>query len=196
MKGDGLREGFSTSSFATAFELGVTKAFRVENFDLRVDASLTTASIEELTVVGRNRPGRVGRERPGMKVLLVLTSETTTFSVVSLDSVVVDCVRPRRVVKNFLSPGVVVSTSAVFTLYTVVYSLVRSKSPIVVSIAECARSEVGPAAGSVAISLMSSARRLSMVSVGELDLTVGRLRTTFVIGESSTVPLTSRGSVS
>lgn len=189
MKGDGLREGFSTSSFAMTFELGVTKVFRVENFDLRVDASLTAASTEELTEVVRNRPGRVGRGRPGMNVLLVLTSETTTFSVVSLDSAVVDCVRPRRVVKNFLSPGVVVSTSAAFTLYTVVYSRVRSRSPTVVSTAE-----VGPAAGSVAISLMSSARRLSIVSVGELDFTVGRLRTTFVIGESSTVPLTSRGS--
>lgn len=187
--GDGLREGLSASSFTIAFGVGVTTILRDGNLDLRVEASFTasfTASVR-LTVDVRKRPGRVGRDRPGMKVLLVLTSETTTFRVVSLDSVV-DCgelARLLSVLRNLRWPGVVVSTSAVLTLYTVVYSVT------VVSV----RSDVGKSR-SVAISLTSSARRLSIVSCVRLRTAVGRSCAIFVIGVSTTVPLVIFGSLS
>lgn len=191
--GDGLREGLSASSFTIAFGVGVTTILRdginLAGLDLRVEASFTaslTAS-GRLTVDVRKRPGRVGRDRPGMKVLLVLTSETTTFRVVSLDSVV-DCgelARLLSVLRNLRWPGVVVSTSAVLTLYTVVYSVT------VVSV----RSDVGKSR-SVAISLTSSARRLSIVSCVRLRTAVGRSCAIFVIGVSTTVPLVIFGSLS
>lgn len=113
--GDGRREGLSASSLTMAFVLGVTTVFLDGNLDRSVEASFTASG--KLTVDVRNRPGRVGLDRPGMKVLFVLTSETTTFRVVSFDSVV-DCCDPRvlNVLMNFRWPGVVVSTSEVFTL--------------------------------------------------------------------------------
>lgn len=183
--GDGRRDGLSDSSLTMAFEDGVTTVLRDGNLDLKVEASLTASG--RLTVDVRNRDGRVGRDRPGMKVLLVFTSETTTLRVVSLDSVV-DWGDPRvlNVLMNLRWPGVVVSTSAVLTLYTVVYSLVRSLT--VVSV----RSDVG---SSVAISLTSSASLLLIVSCAWLR-TFGPSRTMFVIGVSTTVPLVIFGSLS
>uniref|UniRef100_A0A182THB5 Uncharacterized protein n=1 Tax=Anopheles melas TaxID=34690 RepID=A0A182THB5_9DIPT len=70
--------------------------------------------------VVRSRAGLVGRVRPGMNVLFVLTSDTTTLSVVSTASVVLGGLY--RTEASLRGCGVVVSTSAAFTLYRVVIS--------------------------------------------------------------------------